>query len=92
MPGRAFFVPLVEIGLTDLPKSGCAMAHPAHPGSTGLQGIHTIAINLSQSGLIAGFLSNRFVKGLFLQSKIFATDKKHFVPTQGRKTSEKELV
>ena len=24
--------PLVEIGLTDLPKSGCAMAHPAHPG------------------------------------------------------------
>ena len=28
--------PLVEIGLTDLPKSGCAMAHPAHPGTTGL--------------------------------------------------------
>ena len=28
--------PLVEIGLTDLPKSGCAMAHPAHPGMTGL--------------------------------------------------------
>ena len=27
---------LVEIGLTDLPKSGCAMAHPAHPGTTGL--------------------------------------------------------
>ena len=29
-------VPLVEIGLTDLPKSGCAMAHLAHPGTTGL--------------------------------------------------------
>ena len=29
-------VPLVEIGLTDLPKAGCAMAHPAHPGTTGL--------------------------------------------------------
>ena len=28
--------PLVEIGLTDLPKSGCAMAQPAHPGTTGL--------------------------------------------------------
>ena len=28
--------PWVEIGLTDLPKSGCAMAHPAHPGATGL--------------------------------------------------------
>ena len=28
---------LVEIGLTDLPKSGCAMAHPAHPGTTGLR-------------------------------------------------------
>ena len=28
--------PLVNIGLTDLPKSGCAMAHPAHPGKTGL--------------------------------------------------------
>ena len=29
--------PLVEIGLTDLPKSGCAMAHPAHPGTAGLK-------------------------------------------------------
>ena len=29
-------VPLVEKGLTDLPKSGCAVAHPAHPGTTGL--------------------------------------------------------
>ena len=28
--------PLVEIGLTDLPKSGCTMAHPAHPGTTPL--------------------------------------------------------
>ena len=28
--------PLVEIGLTGLPKSGCAVAHPAHPGTTAL--------------------------------------------------------
>ena len=28
--------PLVEIGLTDLPKSGVAMAPPAPPGTTGL--------------------------------------------------------
>ena len=26
----------VEIGLTDQPNIGCAMAHPAHPGTTGL--------------------------------------------------------
>ena len=31
--------PLVEIGLTDLPKSGGAMAPPAHPGTTGLHNI-----------------------------------------------------
>ena len=30
----AYSVPLIEIGLTDLPKSGCAMAHP---GTTGLK-------------------------------------------------------
>ena len=29
--------PLIEIGLTYLTKSGCAMAHPAHPGMTGLK-------------------------------------------------------
>ena len=29
-------VPLVEIGLTDLPKSGGAMAPPAPPGTTPL--------------------------------------------------------
>ena len=29
-------LPLVEIGLTDLPKSGGAMATPAPPGMTGL--------------------------------------------------------
>ena len=29
--------PLVEIGWTDLPKSGFAMAHPAQPGTTGLE-------------------------------------------------------
>ena len=28
--------PLVEIGLTDLPKTGGAMAPPAPPGTTGL--------------------------------------------------------
>ena len=28
--------PLVQIGLTDLPKSGGAMAPPAPPGTTGL--------------------------------------------------------
>jgi hypothetical protein len=28
--------PLVEIGLTDLPKFGGAMAPPAPPGTTGL--------------------------------------------------------
>ena len=30
--------PLVEIGLTDLPKIGGAMAPPAPPGTTGLTG------------------------------------------------------
>ena len=25
---------MVEIGWTDMPKSGCAMAHPAPPGTT----------------------------------------------------------
>jgi hypothetical protein len=34
----AYSVTLVEIGLTDLSKSGCAMAHPAQPGTTGLSG------------------------------------------------------
>ena len=29
-------LPLVEIGLTDLPKSGVVMAPPATPGTTGL--------------------------------------------------------
>ena len=28
-------LPLVEIGLTDQPNIGCAMAHQAHPGTTG---------------------------------------------------------
>ena len=37
--------PLVEIGLTDLPKSGCAMAHPAHPGTTGLISQYHLASN-----------------------------------------------
>ena len=36
--------PLIEIGLTDLPKFGGAMAHlapPATPGTTGLQDADT---------------------------------------------------
>ena len=33
--------PLVVIGLTDLPKSGGAMAPPAPPGTTGLPNCHT---------------------------------------------------
>ena len=33
--------PLVEIGLTDVPKSGGAMASPAPPGTTGLHGCYT---------------------------------------------------
>ena len=39
----AFF--RIEIGLTDLPKSGCAMAHPAHPGTTPLKPSHVEMIN-----------------------------------------------
>ena len=35
--GRHNLPPLVEIGLTDLPKSGGAMATPAPPGTTGLE-------------------------------------------------------
>ena len=34
--GRHNLPPLVEIGLTDLPKFGGAMAPPAPPGTTGL--------------------------------------------------------
>ena len=33
--------PLGEIGLTDLQKSGGAMAPPAPPGTTGLPNCHT---------------------------------------------------
>ena len=33
--------PLVEIGLTDLPKSGSAMTHPAHLGMIPLTYVHT---------------------------------------------------
>ena len=38
--------PLVEIGLTDLPKFGGAMAPPAPPGMTGLQ-LYTDILRLS---------------------------------------------
>ena len=31
--------PMIEIGLTDLPKSGGARAPPATPGTTGLYGL-----------------------------------------------------
>ena len=34
--GEHNLLPLVEIGLTDLPKSGGTMAPPAPPGTTGL--------------------------------------------------------
>ena len=40
--GRHILTPLVEIGLTDLPKFGGAMASPAPPGTTGLRStLHT---------------------------------------------------
>jgi hypothetical protein len=29
-------LPMIEIGLTDLPKPGWAIAHPAHPSPTSL--------------------------------------------------------
>ena len=35
---RAMFIP--DSRVNDLPKSGCAMAHPAHPGMTGLTSMH----------------------------------------------------
>ena len=35
--------PLVEIGLTDLPKSEGAMAPPAPPGTTGLQCTYNVS-------------------------------------------------
>ena len=41
--------PLVEIGLTEQPKSGCAMAHSAHPGTTGLSMGSGIAMILSNN-------------------------------------------
>jgi hypothetical protein len=43
--------PLVEIGLIDLPKAGCAMAHLAHPGTTGLWSKYLpyLMLNYSQS-------------------------------------------
>ena len=34
--------PLVEIGLTDLPKSGGAMTPPAPPGTTGLEAVEVL--------------------------------------------------
>jgi hypothetical protein len=40
----------VEIGLTDLPKSGCAMASSAPPGTTPLP-IHT-TLNVLQNSII----------------------------------------
>ena len=39
-------LPLVEIGLIDLPKSGGAMASPAPSGTTGLEVSETFALNV----------------------------------------------
>ena len=52
-------LPLVDIGLTDLPKSGCAMAHPAHPGTTGLplEGLYFELFMILFPKLQIGFVS-----------------------------------
>ena len=42
---------MVEIGLTDMSKSGKAMAHPAHPGTTGLQS-HIIVSKINQGSCL----------------------------------------
>ena len=42
--------PLVEIGLTDLPKFGGAMAPPAPPGTTGLHNMYVINLNTRHMG------------------------------------------
>jgi len=50
--------PLVEIGLTDLPKSGGAMAPPALPGTTPLHGSYmfdTMRIQTSKSQRVSFF-------------------------------------
>ena len=39
-------LPLVEIGLTDLPKSGGAMATPAPPGTTEVKSTYACALSL----------------------------------------------
>jgi hypothetical protein len=40
--------PLVEIGLTDLPKFGGAMAPPAPPGTTGLYCAFSLFLKLKR--------------------------------------------
>ena len=48
--------PLVEIGLTDLPKFGGAMAPPAPPGTTGLL--------YSYLSILVGKISTVFLQNL----------------------------
>ena len=45
---------MVEIGLTDLPKSGYARAHPTHPGTTGLYDVPKCISNSSQVQFLLG--------------------------------------
>ena len=40
--------PLVEIGLTDLPKTGWAIAHPAHPPLTTLCVMEVVVLTHAQ--------------------------------------------
>ena len=47
---------LVEIGLTDQPNIGCAMAHPAHPGTTGLLSMDRLANHVDFSACKPIFL------------------------------------
>ena len=53
--------PLVEIGLTDLPKSGGAMAPPAPPGTTGLHSVPTLYKNANS----LEFVLNTLERNLF---------------------------
>jgi len=51
--------PLVEIGLTDLPKSGCAMAHPGTTGlSEVLEGLRSQENLISQNAKMKSFAIN----------------------------------
>ena len=49
--------PLVEIGLTDLPKSGGTMAPPALPGTTGLP--RTYEVHTYYVGIDSGIMKQK---------------------------------